>query len=245
MATIRQWAQKILGSNDMLAKLSLLKLGRTEIKNLELGDQVPLIWNLPEQKDYNGKLSAEAKLLHSITHIELMAIYLYWDTIAMIDAPSEFYDQLADIAIQECEHFNMLVSRLEELGVPFPAVHFGTHMQEINEKTKNTILGRLLYISLYSEGRALDSKERLVTKLKSYNKDHKSAEILEKIISDEVSHLKNGIKWFNYFAKALNKDPLATHNELLISLNLKYRPPFNKILRSQAGVPEDWYIINE
>lgn len=245
LGTIRLWAQRILGSNDMSSKLSLLETGKSKIKNLPLGPEIPLIWKLPKHFDQTIKPTAEIKLLHSITHIELMAIYLYWDTISLIEAPHEFYENLATIAVQECEHYNMLVLRLQELGVNFPAFYCGTHMQEFNEKTKDDILSRLLYISLYSEGRALDSKERIVMKLRGYNKDCKSANLLEYIINDEVSHLANGVKWFKYFVKTLNRDPLTVHKELLSKLNLVYRPPFNKPLRDLAGVPEEWYIINE
>ena len=243
--TIRLWAQKILSSNDMSSKLSLLKTSMSEIKCLPLGPEIPIIWNLPKHFEQAIKPTPEIKLLHSITHIELMAIYLYWDTISLIEAPCEFYENLAAIAIQECEHYYMLVSRLQELGVIYPAFKYGTHMEEFKEKTKDDILSRLLYISLYSEGRALDSKERLVMKLRGYNKDFKSADLLEHIINDEVNHLANGVKWFKYFVKLLNRDPLMVHKELLSKLNLVYRPPFNKHLRDLAGVPKEWYIINE
>ena len=112
----------------------------------------------------------------------------------MIDAPLQFYTDMSSIAIQECIHLNMLIKRIEDLNYYFPCLPCTNNLQRLTEITNTDIIARILILSLYSEGKALDSKDRLLLKLKQYNKDQISANILDKIISDEVDHLKNGVK---------------------------------------------------
>lgn len=242
--SIRELAKQVLSNSSIHSKLDQLKSAHSQINFLPLGQKQDLIWSLPLCKSQNPikVLSPEVKFLHSIANIELMAIYLYWDTIAMIEAPLEFYSDLASIAIEECEHFLLLFKRLEELGTVFPAYECKDYMAEFNKKTENDILARILYVSLYSEGRAIDSKERILNKLRGYNKDLVSYNLLNKIINDEVGHLRNGVKWFKYFAKVMNKDLNQAHQDAMNQLGLIYRAPFNKELRDLAGVPEEWYL---
>ena len=159
----------------------------------------------------------------------------------MIEAPSSFYSDLAEIAIQECTHLNMLISRMENLNFVFPYSPCAIYLAELSDKTKHDIRSRILVTSLYSEGRALDSKERLVKKLKGYNKDHVSAKLLQRIIDDEVGHLKNGVKWFKYFCDQDGLDYKVAHDEITKRLGIIYRPPFNAELRNEAGMPLTWY----
>jgi uncharacterized ferritin-like protein (DUF455 family) len=240
--SIREWARKILSNNDLKQKLSQLKQAHSELSSLSLGEKIDLPWSLPSLSPKVQKVTPEIKFLNSVAHIELMAIYLYWDTLAMTEAPKEFYLDLGKIAIQECEHFQMLCERLDELGCPFPAFQCAEYMIQFKEKTQDDVLARLLYVSLYSEGRAVDSKERIVKKLKGYNKDFISAKILERIIHDEVAHLENGVKWFEYFAGLKGMDAQVAHDLAMRKLGLVYRPPFNKELRDKARVPQQWYL---
>jgi uncharacterized ferritin-like protein (DUF455 family) len=250
--SIREWAKRILASKDFESKLGMLKEAYLAIHSLPLGPKVPIDWVLPDDLFTIPEVTQpipEVRMLHSIANIELMAIYLYWDTLSMVQAPNQFYLDMANIAIQECTHFNMLVQRLKDLGYIFPCIPTTNYLFELNNKTKEDIKARIVVVSIYSEGRALDSKERLLRKLKGYNKDLISCigycvilyKLLEKIIFDEVEHLKNGVKWFRYFCEKDGIDPKLAHDSIIHKLKLTYRPPFNQELRKQANIPIDWY----
>jgi uncharacterized ferritin-like protein (DUF455 family) len=242
--SIREWAERILTGNDLAHKLEVLREAYAEIPRLPLGSRKEIKWEMPQGKEGTKKATPEARMLHSIANIEMMAIYLYWDTISMVEAPYEFYLDMAGIAIQECEHFNLLTHRLNTLGYSFPFLPLNPYLYEFSMKTSHDIRARILYASLYSEGRALDSNERLLMKLKNYNKDLVSYKILEKIIRDEVGHLKNGVKWFCYFSKEIGADPKEECKKWSNELGLIFRPPFNLELRDSAGIPHEWYLDN-
>ena len=240
--SIREWGKIILTHGKIEGLLDILKKAHSQIKDLPLGELTQVDWVFPTNLGAGIKPVPEARLLHSIAHIELMAIYMYWDTLSMVEAPAQFYSDMSAIAIQECTHLSMLIDRLRHIGHDFPYLPFTSYLQELSNKTADDVKARILVTSLYSEGRALDSKERLVKKLRGYNTDHISAMILEQIISDEVSHLKNGVAWFEFFCKEEGIDSKTTHDKLMNKLGLKYRPPFNEILRSTANMPSEWYI---
>lgn len=242
--SIREWAKTILTSGKIENLLDLLKEANSQVSKIPLGSDLTFDWVLPQQINFyppRPKPPPEVRLLHSISQIELMAIYMYWDTLSMVNAPIQFYCDMSEIAIQECTHLYMLMERIRDLGYEFPSLPCATYLQELSKKTCDDIKARILITSLYSEGRALDSKDRLLNKLRGYNKDLVSAKILEKIIADEVNHLKNGISWFQYFCDEEGVESKNAHDKLVDKLGLIYRPPFNQELRSLAGMPHEWY----
>jgi uncharacterized ferritin-like protein (DUF455 family) len=125
--------------------------------------------------------------------------------------------------------------------------HFGNF--DVHDKlwknafnTKDNFLARIAVISLVQEPRGLDAGPRLINKLKSLG-DEKSANIMKKIIDDEVYHVKTGMKWFKIICdlKGINN-----YEEAFIAICDQYLtsplfPPFNDELRSIANIPQSWY----
>lgn len=69
-------------------------------------------------------------MIHSLVHIESVAIDLSWDIIARFTSaklPKEFYDDFVKVAQDESRHYSLLKQRLEELGSSYGIISFALH----------------------------------------------------------------------------------------------------------------------
>jgi uncharacterized ferritin-like protein (DUF455 family) len=241
--SIRQWAQKVLSCADIIQKHEYLSKALSNINDLPIGNKEDLSWSMPLiiEKD-KSLIPPEVRMLTSIGQIEFMAINMYWDTISIVEEPRDFIKDMAEIALEESVHLGLIIERINQLGFKFSLLPFNMFLKDYSDLSKHSITSRLLVTSLYSEGRALDSHERLIRKFKGYSADKSSAALLEKIINDEVGHLRNGIRWFIYFCETQGLDPKVHHDQIMKEIGLTYRPPFNFDLRDKANVPREWYI---
>ena len=74
--------------------------------------------------------------------------------------------------------------------------------------------------------------------------DEKSASIIKKIIEDEVTHVKTGMKWFKIMCdlKGVKNYEGAFKKICSEYLCSPLFPPFNDELRTKAEIPQSWYI---
>jgi len=248
MTSIRLWAQKILASSSLETKLRLCKEAFLEIQNSQvaIGSPLEVKWQLPEnlevlppkQLPSLKHVNPEVLTLHNIAHIEFMAIHMYWDTMARAEAPYSFFRDFAFIAQEETTHLGWLIHRLQCLGSDYPSFPSHNMLMRHSEETKHSITERLVMLSLFSEARALDSKDRLAHKLSQWNKDCLSSELVKKIIEDEVNHVRLGVRWFKHFCEG---EPREEFRRIITQRAGVLRPPFNLDLRDLAEFPRDWY----
>ncbi len=189
-----------------------------------------------------------ASLLHALAHIELNAIDLSWDMIARFafyqdtKMPKEFFDDWLQIAYEEAKHFLLLDNRLNDLGYcygDFPA-HDGLWESAIN--TADNFAARLAIVPMVLEARGLDVTPSMIEGMRR-NDDLTSADILQIIHDEEIHHVKNGKKWFEWVAekeKQINPD---VYWQSLVNDYFKgqLKPPFNIPSRDKANFPQDWY----
>ncbi len=147
-----------------------------------------------------------------------------------------------NIANEETFHFHLLESRLKELDSYFGMFDVHNKLWRNSFNTKDNLLARLAVISLVQEPRGLDAGPRLINKLKSMG-DEKSANLVKKIIEDEVNHVKTGMKWFKIVCniKGITNYEDAFRKICDIYLTSPLFPPFNEELRNKADLPESWY----
>jgi uncharacterized ferritin-like protein (DUF455 family) len=72
--------------------------------------------------------------------------------------------------------------------------------------------------------------------------DSDSAEILQVIYDEEISHVAKGNKWFVHLCDMGNMDKVKMFHTLVnkhFSSGLK--PPFNHLAREKAGLIQDFY----
>jgi len=189
-------------------------------------------------------------LLHAIAHIELNAIDLAWDLIARFAGtgwPRVFFDDWALVAAEEAKHFNLLCGRLAALGVAygdFPA-HDGLWRAAM--ETAHDPLARLAVAPLVLEARGLDVTPGMIERLDAAG-DGDSVAILRVILTDEITHVAAGQRWFSHLARARGLDPATAFQDMVRRHHGgRIKPPFNRADRDRAGLCPDWYepLVNE
>ena len=250
MGTIRELSKSILSARSPADKISTVRSAYQLLAShptLPLGPSLPLhpapppsvqVHPLPQLPPQHT--NKEIALLHAVAHIEYNAINLYWDMLGRfeLNVPSEYYTDFAKVACDEADHLEALDSRLQVLGSGYGLLGVHNALMTGLEATAGSVLDRIVFTALVHEARALDSRQRLISKLNSYNSDKQSARLLEWIVNCEVQHVRVGVKWFRYFAQ---KDAKATFKEAVKRLVGRIRPPFDHDGRQEAGFPKDWY----
>jgi uncharacterized ferritin-like protein (DUF455 family) len=180
--------------------------------------------------------AGRAVLFHALAHIEFNAINLALDAVWRYPAmPDDFALDWAQVAMEEARHFELLCQHLATLGQvygDFPA-HNG--LWEMAEKTKDDVLARLGLVPRTLEARGLDVSPAIRDKLKQAG-DHRGAQILDIILSDEIRHVAIGNQWFRFCCTKRDLDPVATYKELAVRYRAPApRGPFNIEARLLAG----------
>lgn len=186
-----------------------------------------------------GSDSGRIALLHSLAHIEFYAIHLAWDILYRFRGlPIQFYKDWLRVAAEESLHFTLLRRRLNQLESDYGKLAAHSGLWDIASETTEDILARLALVPRTMEARGLDVTPGMIEKvLKVGDKD--SAEILKRILKDEVGHVAIGSYWFKFICKERQLDSQTTYIELVKRfLKGKIRRPINHALRKQAGFDE-------
>lgn len=155
-----------------------------------------------------------------------------------------------------------------DVDVRYGAIPATTLLWQLGVNTRNDFASRVAVIPLSQEARGLDATPRFVQRLNSGN-DHESASIVGLIGREEVRHVALGLKWLAWEAirvgrvtpsQQLGADDISStisgiklSNEDMEQLGSYWQelvsphfpdgmfPPFNRVARSEAGMPESWY----
>lgn len=194
--------------------------------------------SVPRRKINRGTAGRVA-LLHAIAHIEFNAIDLAWDLIARFgapDLPRAFFDDWVRVADEEALHFGLVSARLGELGAAYGDFHAHDGLWEAAEDTKDNFLARLAVVPMVLEARGLDVTPAMIAKLRSVD-DEASALVLDRIYTDEITHVAAGQRWFRFEADRQGLTP-ADVWPALVARHFKgqLKPPFNMPARELAGM---------
>src|SRR5690606_18397657 len=167
-----------------------------------------------------------------------------WDIVARFTEaglPRAFYEDWVRIGDEEALHFTLLAERLAELGYhygDFPA-HDG--LWEAALATRHDLAARLAVVPMALDARGLDATPGMIDRF-ARSGDEKSVAVLNKILTDEITHVAAGNRWFHYICMQQNIDP-RTNWQQLVREHYKglLKPPFNSDARGRAGLPEDYY----
>ena len=183
-----------------------------------------------------GTPAGRAAFLHALAHIEFNAINLAWDAVCRFRGlPERFYRDWSQVAGEEALHFDMLCVRLRELGHDygdFPA-HDG--LWEMAEKTAHDVMVRMALVPRVLEARGLDVTPGMIARLEQVG-DTRSVHILERILADEIGHVRIGTHWYRFLCRQRGLDPVLTFGNLWREYRLgPVRKPLNTTARQQAG----------
>lgn len=230
-------------------------------------DQTPLRPARPEKPELKhasqmpkrrkaGTRASKIALLHAIAHIELNAIDLAWDIMARfsylsdehthknkteITLPRDFFADWLKVADDEAKHFLMLESRLNDFDATYGDLPAHDGLWEASERTAEDFAARLAIVPMVLEARGLDVTPAMIKGMKTQN-DQKTADMLQIIHDDEITHVRAGTVWFEYWCNHHNKDIEMHWQELVKTyFNGKLKRPFNHPSREEAGMIRDWY----
>lgn len=200
----------------------------------------------------NRQLTSEAgtaAFFHAIAHIEFIAIYLAWDILYRFRGlPEQFYADWLRIADEEAQHFELICTHLHSLNLEYGDLPAHHGLWEHAEDTAEDLLARLALVPRCMEARGLDVTPKMLAKFQT-NGDQAGAEVLTRILTDEIGHVERGSYWFKYFCNEQNLDPEAHYREMIARYYKGGKPkgPFNRDLRIMAGFSTaelDWLERN-
>ena len=177
-----------------------------------------------------------AALLHAIAHIEFNAINLALDAAWRFPGlPANYYRDWLRVAAEEAEHFTLLREHLQTQGADYGDFPAHNGLWEMAEKTADDLLARMALVPRTLEARGLDANPGIRAKLAAAGDAH-GAEILDRILADEIGHVAIGNRWYHWACAQASRDPLATYDALARQYAApRLKPPFNREARLQAG----------
>jgi uncharacterized ferritin-like protein (DUF455 family) len=176
---------------------------------------------------------------HELLAVEIMAFTL----LAFPDAPPSFRLGLAHTLREEQGHVRLYMKHMERLGIQFGDLplykHFWKHTPYIQSP--------MHYVSMMSltfEMANLDFAS-MYGKSFTHFEDQESAQLMAKILKDEMTHVKFGWCWLKRFKETQQTEWDAWKNILASTLLTPKRAKgffVHEEPRRQAGIPSDWII---
>lgn len=189
---------------------------------------------LPKRKLHRDE--GRIALLHAVAHIEFTAIQLAWDHLYRFRGlPRDYYRDWLGVAEEEARHFQMVRTRLHDLGADYGDLPAHGGLWGIASETADGVAARMALVPRFMEARGLDVTPAMINKLRELD-DMASVAALEQILRDEVGHVALGSKWFQWICAQRGVDAEEEYFAL-IHRHMKGQPrgPFNTALRLQAG----------
>lgn len=202
----------------------------------------------PARMPKRGKGGTEAgriALIHALAHIEFVAIDLAFDLVGRFGAhfPCAFVDDWMRVGAEEAMHFALLDRRLHQLGSFYGAHPAHDGLWEAADGTAHDPLARLAIVPMVLEARGLDITPQTMARFQAAG-DAKTANILKRILGDEIKHVAAGVRWFNQ-ACVIRGDSPANAWAALVATHFRgaLKPPFNDSARAAAGLTMDFYGV--
>lgn len=197
--------------------------------------------DLPKRKSLHSE-EGMAQMLHAVVHIEYSAIDLALDAIYRYPGLDQaYYDDWMTVAKEEAEHFVMLRTLLEQLGVEYGTYPVHDQLFSAMRKTEG-LLERMAVVPRFLEASGLDSNPVIMQKLQGVQGKlaKETTRALEVILQDEVGHVQRGDRWFRYACERESRDP-----DCYFSIVRRYFPHWqgkqqiNLTARREAGFSEE------
>ena len=186
-----------------------------------------------------GSEAGRVALIHSLAHIEFNAINLAVDAVYRFrDMPTAYIGDWLRVAADEGEHFLLLHSRLHTLGSFYGQLPAHDGLWDMARRTDHDVLVRMALVPRILEARGLDVAPPMIEKL-THLGDADTAAILQRIYTDEITHVEVGNRWFRHVCEHRSLDGTIVFRDLLKGENSAWlRSPYNREARLQAGFNE-------
>ncbi len=188
-------------------------------------------------------LTNRIAFLHALAHIEFNAIDLALDIVGRFGSgqPRPFVDDWLKVAAEESMHFALLDRRLRALGSHYGALPAHDGLWEASEITAHDLKARLAVVPLVLEARGLDVSPATIERFEAAG-DKRSAQIMSRIYSDEIGHVRTGFRWFSACCDS-NGESLENQWQTLVRTYFRgpLKSPFNDSARESAGLTRNFY----
>lgn len=190
-----------------------------------------------------GSARTRFAMLHAVAHIEYVAIDLAFDLVGRFGGlfPREFTDQWLRMGAEEAMHYAIVARRLRVLGGSYGDLPAHDGLWEAAAATAGDPLARLAIVPMVLEARGLDVTPAMIGRFEAA-RDTASANVLRRILKDEIGHVAAGVSWFESLCAARGIDPAQTWQQLVAQgFKGAVKPPFNDSARDEAGLTRIFY----
>lgn len=199
--------------------------------------------NRMPKRGRGGSERARIALWHSLAHIEFVAIDLALDMAGRFGEQRgrEFVDDFLTVAADEAMHYAIIDRHLARMGAAYGDLPAHDGLWQSAEATMHDVAARLAVVPMVLEARGLDVTPATLDRVRASG-DEAGARILERILADEIRHVRYGS---DHFAKVADEQGDSA-DELWQSLVTRYfkgavKPPFNDSARLSAGLSRNAY----
>lgn len=190
-----------------------------------------------------GSPRARIALWHALTHIEFVAIDLALDMAGRFGAERGrgLVDDFLSVAADEAMHFALLARKLRTLGSYYGALPAHAGLWQAAAETSDDVAARLAIVPMVLEARGLDVTPGTIGRVRAHG-DESGARILERILDDEIRHVRFGTNHFVAIARERSEMPADLWKKLVNAhFRGELKPPFNDSARSAAGLSRSFY----
>ena len=188
-----------------------------------------------------GSERGRIALWHALAHIEYIAIDLALDMAGRFGAEmgEGFVGDFLNVAADEASHFMMLSRKLRSLGAAYGDLPAHDGLWETAHGTRHDVAARLAVVPMVLEARGLDVTPMTIERVRSAG-DAQGVRLLERILDDEIRHVRIGTIHFTALANARGQD-VGGLWKMLVSRHFggSIKPPFNDSARREAGLSRD------
>ena len=199
--------------------------------------------NRMPKRGRGGSERGRIALWHALAHIEFSAIDLALDAAGRFGAElgASFVTDFLSVAADEAMHFALLARRLKALGSFYGALPAHAGLWDAAHETRHDAAARLAIVPMVLEARGLDVTPPTIERLRQAG-DWAGINILQRILDDEIRHVRFGAKYFFALCERCGEAPEDSW-KLLVKRHFRgaIKPPFNDSARLSAGLSRSFY----
>jgi uncharacterized ferritin-like protein (DUF455 family) len=199
--------------------------------------------NRMPKRGRGGSQRARIALWHALAHIEFSAIDLALDAAGRFGADQGrgFVSDWLKVAADEAMHFALIDRHLLRLGSCYGALPAHEGLWDAAFETRHDVLARMAVVPMVLEARGLDVTPATIERARAGG-DEAGARILERILDDEIVHVRTGTRHFVAGCEARGFAP-AEHWKRLVKRHFRgaVKPPFNDSARCAAGLSREFH----
>ena len=194
--------------------------------------------NAMPKRGRGGSERGRIALLHALAHIEFVAIDLALDAAGRFGEAMGrgFVTDWLSVAADEAMHFSLVARRLRTLGSHYGAMPAHDGLWDAARETAHDVAARLAVVPMVLEARGLDVTPVTIERFHAAG-DFRSARILQRILDDEIRHVRFGTTHFGAVCER-RAESAPDLWKTLVERHFRgaIKPPFNDSARRSAGL---------